>query len=199
MSPLSDQLTALDACPQAIEWARNYTDLESAWAACDRADWMLWLVSEDLSSREELGYCLMACDFAERALVHVPDGEDRPRQAIDVARRYIRGETTEEELGIAGADAGAAAGAAAWAAETAAGAAARAAAWAVETAAGVAQDAAEVAAGAAARAAAEADGTAAWAAAWAAESAAQADIIRSYWPVPPPSARQRLEGLEVKL
>jgi len=71
---------------------------------------------------------LLACGFAETALKYVPAGEDRPRLAIETARRFVAGSATCEELAAAGdAAAGAAARAAAWAA---AGAAARAAAWA---------------------------------------------------------------------
>ena len=87
-----------------------------------------------------------ACDCAERVLpifeVKWPD-DKRPRQAIEVARRYARDEATEEEL--------AAAWDAAWdAARAAAGAAAWDAAWAA------AWDAAWAAAWDAARAAARA-------------------------------------------
>jgi len=41
---------------------------------------------------------LLACDFAERVLRLVPESEDRPRQAIDTARRFARGEATRKEL-----------------------------------------------------------------------------------------------------
>lgn len=61
---------------------------------------------------------LLACDIAERALRFLPDGEDRPREAIEVARLYARGEATAKEM--------AAARAAARAAGDAAGAAERA-------------------------------------------------------------------------
>ena len=91
----------------------------------------------------------LACDFAETAIKYVPEDEDRPRKAIETARRYARGEATDEEL------AAARAARAAWAASDAAWAAARAAA----------SDAAD----AAARAALDAAGAAAWDAAWAAQ------------------------------
>jgi hypothetical protein len=94
---------------------------------------------------------LFACRVAEDVLPiyerEYPD-DDRPRKAIETARRYANGEATDSEL-------------------AAARAAARAAAWAVRAAAGAVRDAAWAAAGAAA--------DAAWAAAnaaWAADAAA---------------------------
>ena len=97
---------------------------------------------------------LFACRVAEDVLplfeAEYPD-DDRPRKAIETARRYARGEATGDELAVAWAAADAtwaatwaAAKAAAWDAAWAAAAAAGAAAW----------DAAWAAARAAARAAA---------------------------------------------
>ena len=92
---------------------------------------------------------LLACDYAEHVLpifeTQYPD-DDRPRKAIEVSRRYARGEAIEAEL------------TAAWNAAEAAWAAAETTAWA----------AAETAAWADAWAAAWA---AAWADAWAAGGA----------------------------
>jgi hypothetical protein len=122
---------------------------------------------------EKLGR-LLAADYAEHILLFFEERwpeDKRPRQAIEVARRYAEGNATREELAAAWAAAwaaGAAAGAAAWAAAWAAGAAAGAAAWAAAGA------AAWAAAWAAARAAAwAATGAAAGAAAWAAAGAAE--------------------------
>ena len=102
---------------------------------------------------------LFACRVAEDVLPiferEYPD-DDRPRAAIETARRYADGKATPEELAAARA----AAAAAAWAAGDAAWDAAAAAAWAARDAAGAARDAVW-AASAAARAAA---GGAAWAA-----------------------------------
>lgn len=100
---------------------------------------------------------LWGCDCAERALLRERERgrEPDPRcwTAIEVARRYVCGEATREELAAAWAAAGAAAGDAA---RAAAGAAARAAAWAAawDAAWDAARDAALAAARDAARAAA---------------------------------------------
>lgn len=134
---------------------------------------------------------LMACDLVEPALAYVPEGEDRPRDAVETARRFARGEVSSEALDAAGAAARDAAWDAARAAATAARAAARAAA----------RDAAWDAAGAAARAAARASAraaaraaegdaaraaagaaarAAAWDAAWDAARAEQKIIFRAW-------------------
>ena len=41
---------------------------------------------------------LLICDFAERALKYVKEGDDRPRLAIETARDYINGNATLIEL-----------------------------------------------------------------------------------------------------
>ena len=98
---------------------------------------------------------LFAADCAENVLPifwKVRPDDDRPKQAIDVARRYANGQATDQERDAAGDAAGAAAGDAAWAA-----------AW----------DAARAAAGAAA-------GDAAWDAGWDAAKTKQTEIFTRY-------------------
>lgn len=46
---------------------------------------------------------LHVCDIAERALRSVPEGEERPRIAIETARKYAAGEASEEEMAAANA------------------------------------------------------------------------------------------------
>ena len=96
---------------------------------------------------------LFVCDCAEHVLpiwAALYPNDERPQQAIAVARRYAMGEATAEELAAARAAARAAVGDAAWAAAWAAardaawaaGRAARDAAWAARAAARAAWDAA---------------------------------------------------------
>jgi len=117
---------------------------------------------------------LFACDCAERVLplfeAEYPE-DDRPRRAIETARRYAVGDATCEEL--------AAAGAAAWAAPWAA---------ARDAAGDTAWDAAGDAAWAAAWAAA---GGAAWAAAWA---AARDTVWAAVWAAARAAARVAEQG-----
>jgi hypothetical protein len=187
---LSTILIRTGACLDARIWAKTQPDLETAWRECKRSDWMLWLLAWTTLNQDDSRLRLMACDFAEAVLIYVPACEDRPRRAIECARRFAAGDATRAEMDAAGAaagDAARAAGAAARAAGAAAGAAARDAALAAWAAAGAAGDAAWAAGDAAW--AAWAAAWAAWAAAgaaagdaWDAARAAQSDIIRRYFP-----------------
>jgi len=114
---LSEQLRRLDACDDALNWVdKNVLDFDAAWKTCPRGDWLLWLAAHVGADRKTI--VLAACDCAETALVHIPEGEDRPRLAIETARRWCRGETTIDDV-LAASDAAYAA--AAYAAARAAG------------------------------------------------------------------------------
>jgi len=120
-----DLLRRLDACDEAIEWYGD-RDSEDAWRDCQHGDWMLWIASKIGVDRKRI--VMASCDCVEPALQFVPDGEDRPRAAIDTARAWCRGAATDEEVRAAAAAADAAADAADAASATAAASAAAAAA-----------------------------------------------------------------------
>ena len=87
-------LASLNACGEAVRWASD-RDLLTAWRDCERADWMLWLCGKMVGAptwptRKQL--VLAACACAETALRLVPTGEDRPRRAIETARRWAHHE-----------------------------------------------------------------------------------------------------------
>jgi len=114
----------------------------------------------------------LACDFAAEALPHweaMYPTDRRPHEAVRVARAYVVGDASKEELASAQDAAWAAAWATQDATQDAASAAASAAAWATRAAARAARAAAR-----AARAAAWAAQDAAWAAARAARDVAWA-------------------------
>src|SRR3990172_4128216 len=177
----TDELVKMDACAEAVEWARTQPSLARAWRVCPRGDWMLWLAEKRHVDRKRLTW--VACQCARTALRYVPDGEALPLRCIEVTEAWTRGEATLDEVRAAGAAAWAAGAAwAAWAAGAAAWAAraARDAAGAARAAAGAARAAAGAAAGAA--------GAAAWAARDAAGAARDASlaesarIVRREWP-----------------
>ena len=94
--PLGDLLRSLCACSDAVTWAMPYATLDEAWAACPRADWMLWLAGRlagpERASAGRRALVLCACACARTALVHVRAGERRPLAAIEISERWARGE-----------------------------------------------------------------------------------------------------------
>lgn len=150
-----DKLNKLNACSEAVRWFETQPDMETAWRDCQRGDWMLWLLGRlavTKGDRKRMVPAVAGC--ARLPLKYVPDGENRPRVAIETYEAWGRGEATIEQVraAVGGAyvvDAAAAAAYAAYAAYAAAAAAAAAA-----SAADVAYAAAVSAAAAAAAAAA---------------------------------------------
>ena len=100
-------LRKFGACAEGVDWADGKS-LAQVWDECERGDWMLWLAahmigSEGWPSRKEV--VLAACACAETALQYILPGEDRPRNAIETARRWVRGEATMDEVRSAASDA----------------------------------------------------------------------------------------------
>ncbi len=207
---LSTLLRALGACDEAVTWAKPYTELQAAWDACPRGEWMLWLCGElNVHEPECRRIAFRIADHAVRV-----DAVAALRSAAaahpDATHKAALLAHADALAGLHAIDSRAAAGAAgdaaweardvAWEASAAAGAAgdaaweagdvaweARAAAWEARAAAGSARAAAAAARAAAwsARAAAAAARAAAWAAraaAWAASAAAHADMVRAEIP-----------------
>ena len=93
--PYIDRIADLGACSEALDWLRaeRHPDLATAWAVCPCGDWMLWLAGRlagPPGHPSRVLLVLAACDCAEPALEHVPEGEHRPRIAIETARRWVR-------------------------------------------------------------------------------------------------------------
>lgn len=148
---LYEYLEKLHACDEALKWVKSgrYVTIKKAWRECPRADWLLWLAAKNIGNpgwptHQEV--VLATCDCAETALRFVPEGEERPKVAIETAHRWAVGKATIEECNTAAwaaadaardaadADAWAAADAAADAATTAAADTAYAYAYAADTA-----------------------------------------------------------------
>ena len=83
------------ACSGAVNWCDTQPDFATAWASCERGDWMLWLVGIQAGppgddKRKPL--VLATCECARLALGHFPKSEERPRTAIETAEKWARGE-----------------------------------------------------------------------------------------------------------
>lgn len=95
------KLEKMGACVDAITWCNIQKNRSQAWQDCQRGDWMLWLLghlSGKPESRRRKKLVLCACECARLTLPHVPDGEDRPRIAIETAEKYARGNCKLEEV-----------------------------------------------------------------------------------------------------
>ena len=159
---LREHLSALNACPEARSWVGGRSPAE-ALAACKRPDWLLWYLAQSIKAPSDRWHRLvvsLAADCAETALQFIPTGEERPRLALEAARRWAA-EPNAESLAACriAADAAAYAVAAYATAYDAAAAAARAAATAYDA---YAAAAAAYAVNAAANAADAADDAAAY-------------------------------------
>ena len=171
------KLIEVRACSEAIDFveSNNYT-LRQAWDKCERADWLLWfMVKMNLATQRERIHII--CDCAVTALKYVPKGEDRPRLAIEAARKYADEPTEENRL--AAANAANAAASAAYAANAVSAAASAASATNAAASAASAANAASAAYAAYAANAAYAASAAASAAS-AAASAANAAYVNSH-------------------
>ena len=153
-----EKLVELGACASAREWVGDRT-LEQAWAECVEPEWLIWLARK---TGEGGSWGALACEAARAVLHLIPEGEGRPRLAVEAAERCLADPSEANYAAAANAAANAAAyatNAAAYAAAyaaDAANAAASAAAYAAATNityAADAADAANAAAYAAARAA----------------------------------------------
>jgi len=87
---LLDLLLRLDACGDALTWAVTQPDLRTAWAVCQRADWMLWLAAMLLPRQVVV---LAACDCAETAVHLISDGglQMNALLALHIAREWAQG------------------------------------------------------------------------------------------------------------
>jgi hypothetical protein len=97
MSDLTSALRQMRKFGAVLAWvvARHNRTLDELWAECPHGYWMLWLAS-CLGVDRHLTV-LAACDCAESALIHVPIDENRPRVAIEAARRWAQGTATIDD------------------------------------------------------------------------------------------------------
>jgi len=178
-----EKLEIYRPCSNAVEYCRNYPTAQKAWDACERGDWMLWLLGKlsgkpESPSRRKL--VLTACKCARLSLKFVSKDEKRPLKAIQTAEAWAKRKkgVTLDDVKYAAADADAAAYAAYAAADA-------------DAAADAAAYAAYAAYAAAVAAYAAADAVAAVAAAVAAYAARTkilkkcADIVRKNYPKAP--------------
>lgn len=124
MNHWTEKVYKFQPCTGGMAWARKFPTAQAAWDACERPEWMCWLLGKTGSDKRDM--TLLACQFARLALPHARG--DAAELAICTAEQWAHGdeEVTREDSRDASAWADAAAAAAdAWDAAAAAAAEAR--------------------------------------------------------------------------
>jgi hypothetical protein len=96
----TEVLENLYACHEAIQWAKTQPNKQAAWNACERGDWLLWILGKTCkpNSRQHKQLVLAACQCARLSLRWVPAGKNNPLIAIDTAELWARGEATVTQV-----------------------------------------------------------------------------------------------------
>ena len=114
MATLKRLLLSLGACSEAVKWIEK-RDLKTAWAECERGDWMLWLCGRMQGKKgwpTHQQIVLAACDCAELSLPIFEKKyptDKRPRTALEIVRKWANGEASIDDVRSAAAAAHAAA------------------------------------------------------------------------------------------
>ena len=99
-----EKLQALGACREALDWVGD-RDGATAWRECKNSEWMMWLLGNCPIQITPQEWRLLACDFAETALAHIPADDSGTlatcEATIEVARRHAFGDASDEELAAA--------------------------------------------------------------------------------------------------
>jgi len=112
----TNHLIKLNACSEARQWAEGKS-LVDAWDQCNDPQWMMWLLGRSTVNKKVIA--TIAVEFAEQCVHNASEYPDVAK-CIEVAKRFLAGDASREELS--------AAWSAAWSAASAA-ESARSAAW----------------------------------------------------------------------
>ena len=93
------KLKELGACLEAVNWTGSQIDDASAWNACERGDWMLWLLGKlsgpAWGERRKL-LVLAACECARLALPYTHGKQIETY--IETVEAWTRGEVTQTQV-----------------------------------------------------------------------------------------------------
>jgi len=88
--PIAQWLSEQGAHHDVVEWAAPHgDDWRAMWEACPRGDWLLGIAARRGVDPKRLVEAACAC--AELAFDQLPEGEDRPAEAVSAARAWIVG------------------------------------------------------------------------------------------------------------
>jgi len=121
-----------EMCVEGREFALSHETMSQVWDACEKPAWLFWML-EKCKPLEKEQSVRLSIAFAEKCLVNIPEGENRPKIAIEAARAWIENPCEETRSAASAAESAAesAAWSAAWSAAMSAAAAAMSAAAAI--------------------------------------------------------------------
>jgi len=110
----SDALKPLRACELSIIWSNAYDSPKTAWAACNRGDWMLWVagkLSGPPGGKKRKPLVAATCACARLGLKNISAGPLRRQMSrvLKVAEAWAHGQASRGDAREAAADAHAAA------------------------------------------------------------------------------------------
>lgn len=89
----------MSACEEAIEWCEKYNTLQEAWQACERAEWMMKLISKTINDETNRKSFVLISDKCTRLYLSCATKyDDRSLKAIEVVEAWIRGRATLNEV-----------------------------------------------------------------------------------------------------
>lgn len=90
-----DLIARYDPCEAGAEWISSFDSMEDAWVACERPDWMLWLLYKARAIKKRTAVHL-ACQFARLALPFAAD--KRVVTCINVTEAWLAGKATKGDV-----------------------------------------------------------------------------------------------------
>lgn len=88
------KLKRLSACGGAIDWVAQFNSLQAAWGACERPDWMFWLLIRTARpyGKRHKRIILALCKHIKGVLKSLPKNALASRKAINTVRAWAKGE-----------------------------------------------------------------------------------------------------------
>ena len=94
----------MNVCSAAVIFAKSQTSRQSAWDACERGDWMLFLLGK-LSGRrggkKHKKLVLAVCGCAELAIKYSDKNRKVCLATIRIAQRWVNGKATIQQVRVA--------------------------------------------------------------------------------------------------
>ena len=81
-------------CLDGQEFAEKYETMSEVWVACERADWLFWILEKHKPLEKEQSVRL-AIAFAESSLANWKLDDDRPALAIQAAKDWLENPCVE--------------------------------------------------------------------------------------------------------